>query len=156
MAEQNRLKRELDTREKQARPTNKWTPAELLPHVDEEPGYKMRWIRTSMGGTGDAKNISAKFREGWEPVKASEHPEAHTFADPTSRFKDAIEIGGLILCKTPVELTEQRNEYYRNLSEAQVQSVDNSFMRENDARMPLFSDKRTTVTKGTSAFGSGS
>ena len=156
MAEQNRMNRALETREKQARPTTKWTPAELLPHVDEEPGYKMRWIRTSMGGTGDAKNISAKFREGWEPVKASEHPEAHTFADPTSRFKDAIEIGGLILCKTPVELTEQRNEYYRNLSEAQVQSVDNSFMRENDARMPLFSDKRTTVTKGTSAFGSGS
>ena len=102
MAEQNRMNRALETREKQARPAAKWTPAELLPHVEEEPGYKMRWIRTSMGGAGDAKNISAKFREGWEPVKASEHPEAHVFVDPTSRFKDAIEIGGLILCKTPV------------------------------------------------------
>jgi hypothetical protein len=116
----------------------------------------MRWIRTSMGGAGDAKNVSAKFREGWEPVKASEHPEAHTYVDPNSRFKDAIEIGGLILCKTPEELTDQRNSYYRNLSEQQIQSVDHSFMRENDARMPLFSDKRTTVTKGSSVFGSGS
>jgi len=71
------------------------------------------------------------------------------------RFKDAIEVGGLILCKTPVEFIGQRAAYYRNMAESQMQSVDNSFMRENDARMPLFSDKRTTVTKG-SVFGSGS
>ena len=155
MAEQNRMNRALETREKEARPVAKWAPAELLPHVDEEPGYAMRWIRTSMGGVGDAKNISAKLREGCEPVKASEHPEAQTYIDPNSRFKDAIEVGGLILCKTPAEFIDQRAAYYRNLAESQMQSVDNSFMRENDARMPLFSDKRTTVTKG-SAFGSGS
>ena len=155
MAEQNRMNRALETREKEARPVTKWAPAELLPYVDEEPGYAMRWIRTSMGGVGDAKNISAKLREGWEPVKASDHPEAQTFVDPNSRFKDAIEVGGLILCKTPAEFIDQRAAYYRNLAESQMQSVDNSFMRENDARMPLFSDKRTTVTKG-SAFGSGS
>ena len=155
MAEQNRLKRELETREKGSRPAEKWTPPQLLPEVDEEPGYAMRWIRTSMGGVGDARNVSANLREGLEPVKASDHPEAHTFADPNSRFKDAIEVGGLILCKTPVEFIEQRDAHFRKLSDAQMQSVDNSFMRESDARMPLFSDKRTTVTKG-SVFGSGS
>lgn len=155
MTEQNRLKRELESREKVSRPVKAWTPAQLLPEVDEEPGYKMRWIRTSMGGQGDARNISLKFREGWEPVKASEHPEAHTFAEPNSRFKDAIEVGGLILCKTPVELTEQRDAYFRQQAENQLASVDNSFMRENDARMPLFKDRKSTVTKG-SVFGSGS
>jgi hypothetical protein len=155
MAEQNRMNRALETREKEIRPAAKWTPPQLLPEVDEEPGYKMRWIRTSMGGVGDARNVSAKLREGWEPVKASQHPEAHTFVDPNSRFKDAIEVGGLILCKTPAEFIEQRDAHYRQLADSQMLSVDNSFMRESDARMPLFSDKRTTVTKG-AGFGSGS
>jgi len=155
MTEQNRLKRELESREKVSRPVKAWTPAQLLPEVDEEPGYKMRWIRTSMGGQADARNISLKFREGWEPVKASEHPEAYTYAEPNSRFKDAIEVGGLILCKTPVELTEQRDRHFQRVADDQLASVDNSFMRENDARMPLFKERKSTVTKG-SVFGSGS
>ena len=65
-----------------------------------------------------------------------------------SRFPDAIESGGLILCKTPLELVEQRNAYYNNQTEAQVQSVDNNYMRENDPRMPLFKEKRSKVTFG--------
>lgn len=155
MAEsQNRTNRALESREKQERPVKKWTPAQLLPEVNEEPGYAFRWIRTSMAGQNDARNVSAKFREGWEPVKASDHPEAQIYAEPNSRFKDAIEVGGLILCKTPVELTEQRDAHYRQLADSQMSSVDNSFMRENDARMPLFNERKSTVTRGR-GFGSG-
>ena len=33
-------------------------------------------------------------------------------------------------------------------------SVDNNFMRNSDPRMPLFSDKRSSTTKG-AGFGSG-
>ena len=150
MAEQNRMTRALETREKEARPVRNWTPAELLPNVDQEDGYNFRWIRTSFNGKDDARNISAKFREGWEPVKASEHPEAHTFSEATSRFKDAIEVGGLILCKTPTELTDQRNTYFQQQADMQMSSVDNSFMRENDPRMPLFRERSTKVTFGKS------
>jgi hypothetical protein len=149
MTEQNRMTRALETREKEARPIKKWMPAELLPNVNPEPGYYFRWIRTAFGGKDDARNISAKFREGWEPVKASEHPEAHTFNEDTSRFKDAIEVGGLILCKTPVELVEQRNAYFQQIADSQMTSLDNNFMRESDPRMPLFKERSTKVTFGT-------
>jgi hypothetical protein len=143
----NRIPRDLNTRDAQVRPTS-WAPPSLLPEVNKEPGYAYRWIRSSLMGTADGNNVSAKFREGWEPVKASEHPEVFTMADPNSRFPDAIESGGLILCKTPSELVEQRNAYYNNQTEAQVQSVDNNYMRENDPRMPLFKEKRSKVTFG--------
>jgi len=156
MAEsQNRTNRALESREKEQRAIKKWTPAQLLPEVDEEPGYAFRWIRTSMAGQADARNVSSKFREGWEPVKASDHPEAQIYAEPNSRFKDAIEVGGLILCKTPVEFADQRDAHYRKLADSQMTSVDNSFMRESDARMPLFNDRKSTVTRGR-GFGSGS
>jgi len=47
-----------------------------------------------------------------------------------------------------VEFTEQRNDYYRKQSEAQMNSVDNTYMRENDPRMPMFKERKSTVTFG--------
>ena len=68
--------------------------------------------------------------------------------DPNSRYKDNIEIGGLLLCKTPEEFVEQRNAHYAKQSEAQTEAVDNNFMRQSDARMPLFTEKKSTTSFG--------
>ena len=149
MAE-NRINRDLNTREKAARP-RVWTPPTLLPDPNPEPGYEFRWVRLSTLGTKDPMNVSAKLREGWEPVKASDHPEVHLEMVEDQRFKDNIVVGGLMLCKIPTELVEQRNAYYNGQAQAQMTSVDNNFMRENDPRMPLFAEKRSKVT-----FGNGS
>jgi hypothetical protein len=116
--------------------------------VEEEAGYAYRYIRTATMGQSDPKNVSAKFREGWEPVKASEHPEAFSLADSNSQFSDVIEVGGLLLCKTNEELAQQRDAYVANRTNQATQSVDSNYMRENDPRMPLFKDKSTKVTFG--------
>lgn len=147
MAITERTPRELDTRAKMERPT-KWTPPQLLPDPTPEPGYAFRWIRLSTLGNADAINISSKLREGWEPVKASEHPEIQLMGGTSSRFPDSVEIGGLLLCKTPVEFTEQRDAHYRQLATSQMDSVDNNFMRESDPRMPLFRERSTKVSFG--------
>ena len=123
MTEIDRKPRNSTLRSLQERPS-KWQPATLLPDPKPEPGYAFRWIRLSTLGASDATNISSKLREGWEPVKASEHPEIH--ADQASRFPDSIEIGGLLLCKTPVEFVEQRDEHFRKLASQQMESVDNN------------------------------
>ena len=148
MEKSNRMTRELDTREKMERPA-KWMPPQLLPDPTPEAGYAYRWVRIASLGKDDATNISGKLREGWEPVKASDHPEIRLFgSDSNAKFPDCVEVGGLLLCKTPVEFTEQRNAYYRNQAEAQMQSVDNTYMRENDPRMPMFKERKSTVTFG--------
>jgi len=143
----NRLPRDAESRENSGRPKS-WKPPELLPQIDQDPAYSYRYVRTSTMGTPDAMNVSAKFREGWEPVQASEHPEAFAMADPNSRYKDAIEAGGLILCKTPKNFTEDRDSYYQQQTDQVMDAVDNNFMRENDPRMPLFKEKKTKVTFG--------
>jgi hypothetical protein len=61
---------------------------------------------------------------------------------------DSIEIGGLILCKTPIEFVQQRDAFYQQQSEGQMNSVDNNFMRENDPRMPLFRERQSKVSFG--------
>jgi hypothetical protein len=148
MAESNRLTRELESRESAARPKKMWTPPQLLPEPDPEPGYTFRWIRLSTLNNPDAINISSKLREGWEPVKATSQPRLFSVSDPKSRFPDGIEVGGLLLCKIPSEFMEQREAYYQQQADAQINSVDNNFMRENDPRMPLFANKQSKVTFG--------
>jgi hypothetical protein len=146
MAE-NRLTRELEARTQQERP-KQWAPAELLPEPDKQPGFAYRWIRVSTLDKADPRNLSAKLREGWEPVKVSEQPKFQLLIDPNSRFKDNIEIGGLVLCKTPQEFVNQRNTYYADQTQAQTTAIDNSFMRESDSRMPLFSEKKSSTSFG--------
>lgn len=146
MAE-NRLDRELNTRETTQRKRN-WAQPDLLPNPKPQEGYTYHWVRVATRGEADPMNISSKLREGWEPVKASDHPEIFVVPGENDRFKDSVVIGGLMLCKTPVELVGERNAYYNEQSEAQIRSVDNNFMRESDPRMPLFSERKTKVTFG--------
>lgn len=150
MAEQNRIVRERENRTANLRP-EAWRPPETLPTPDDRPGWKHRWVRVSMMGQPDGQNVSAKFREGYEACKIDEYPEMMHLASQDSRFKGNIEIGGLLLCRIPEEFLKQRAAYYETQNKAQVDSVDNNFLRENDPRMPLFADKKSKVT-----FGSGS
>jgi hypothetical protein len=149
MAE-NRTPRELDTRTVTERP-KQWTPPELLPEPDKQPGYEYRWVRVSTLNNADPRNISAKLREGWEPVTLEEQPKFKLLVDPNSRFSDNIEIGGLLLCKTPAEFVEQRKQYYTQQTQSQTEAVDNNLMRQSDPRMPLFQER-----KSSSSFGKGS
>ena len=147
MDKTNRAPRELETREKAERP-KQWMPPKLLPDPNPEEGYAFRWIRIASLGKDDPTNYSSKLAEGWEPVKASDHPEIRLFNSAGTKFPDSVEVGGLLLCKTPVEFTVQRDAYYRQQAEAQMQSVDNTYMRENDPRMPMFKERKSTVTFG--------
>ena len=147
---QTRLARELDTRQTTMRPTA-WRAPETLPTPDPRPGWSHRWVRTSTMGTADPSNISSKLREGYEPCKAEDYPEMMMHASIEGRFKGSIEVGGLLLCRIPSEFMEQRSKHYEDQNRAQVESVDNNFLRESNPKMPLFSEKKSRVT-----FGSGS
>ena len=145
----NRMPREFENRDNKQRKMA-WAPPETLPSPNPQDGWVFRWIRTSMMGQMDPTNTSAKMREGWEPVKAEDHPELMFNADPNSKFKGNVEIGGLLLCKAPREMADQRDAYYRQQAQNQMESVDNSFMRERDGRsnMSLFNDKKSSVSFG--------
>ncbi len=147
MDEQVRTPRSKETRNEYQRPA-KWMPPQLLPEPEPEEGWAFRWIRLSTLNNPDPVNITSKLREGWEPVKASTQPKLSLMNNPNGRFPDGVEIGGLLLCKTPVEFTRDRDAYYLNQAEAQMNSVDNNFMRESDPRMPMFKERSTKVSLG--------
>lgn len=158
MAEQrNRLARELDAQketEDREHSVRQWQPAQTLPTPTPMDGFKFRWVRVAMLGQADPKNLSSKLREGYEPVTISEQPQFRLLVDPDSRFKDNIEIGGLLLCKIPEEFLKQKEAHYKNVNRAQSEAVDNNLMRQNDSRMPLFKESRSTTSVPRS-FGKG-
>ena len=145
-----RTPRESETRETTSRKKS-WAPPTVLPEPTKKDGWRYRWIRTSTLNSSDNTNVSSKFRQGWEPVKAEEHPEITVMRDRNSDFKENIEVGGLLLCKAPEETMSERDEYYRDVAQSQMVSVENNFMRENDPRMPLTKpqiETRVTFGKG--------
>jgi hypothetical protein len=143
----NKKTRELETRALVERP-KQWMPPELLPEPDKEVGYKYRWIRVSLLNNADPRNISKAMREGYEPVKMEEQPKFKLLIDPNSRFQGNIEIGGLLLCKTPEEFVEQRAKYYDDITKQQTEAVDNNLMRQSDPRMPLFKENKSSASFG--------
>lgn len=130
-----------------------WTPPSLLDAPPPPPGYQFRWVRESAAGAPDPMNVSVRFREGYEPVRAEEYPD---FVAPTiedGRHKGVIGSGGLILCKIPEETAEARKEYYENAAREQMRSVDNDLMKVSNNKMPLDKpQRRSSVTFGGPRF----
>jgi len=143
-----RESRDLSSRDKNVRAV--YVPSSTLPDPTPEPGYTYRWIATHVLGQSDPTNVSRKLRDGWVPVKAEDHPEMMLVGNEKT---GNLEIGGLMLCKMPSDRVEAMSDYYNDQARTQMESVDNTFLRQNDPRMPLFSERKSSITRG--GFGSG-
>lgn len=145
-----RTPREIETRASETR-TQAWKPPSVLPDPIPQDGWIFRWIRTASLGNLDNKNASMRLREGWEPVRADDHPELKIMSDHNSEWakRGGIEVGGLLLCKMPAENVLARQKHYSEKADQQVQAIDNNYMRENDPRMPMLRpERKTRVTFG--------
>lgn len=138
----NRTSRDLVSREKTARYV--YVEPTALPDPTPEPGWKFRWVATEIYGQSYGPNVSMRMREGWVPVRAEDHPELMLEGNAQGN----VQIGGLMLCKMPEERAEARNEHYRVKAEQQVNSVDNTLLRQSDSRMPLFSERKSSTSFG--------
>jgi len=141
--ESDRTPRSASTRENNTR-RKPWSPPSLLDAPNPPEGYVYRWLRESMVGQLDQANMSKRIREGWEPVRAEEHPEFEAPTVEDGRHIGVIGVGGLILAKMPIETVNQRRAYYKQMAADQMQAVDSNLMRESDSRMPISQPNRNS------------
>ena len=141
----NRNSRTTETREESKRKVS-WQRPSMLPVPEPKEGIEYRWIRTSTLGQTDNTNVSSKFREGWTPVRAEDHPNLQVVSDIDSRFTDNIEVGGLLLCQNSTENVQARREAQLDQAQSQMNAVDNSYLRNSDPRMPVLNPERSTRT----------
>ena len=141
MNNKTRTSRSSQTREKTAR-RQPWRPPSRLDAPTPPAGFKYRWIRAEVMGQEDKKNVSARMREGYEPVRLEELGDfdAPTVEDGT--MKGVVSVGGLLLAKIPKEIVDERNEYYRQQTEDQQEAVDNNLLREQHPSMPIDNPSR--------------
>ena len=92
----------------------------------------------------------ARLREGWEPVRADEYPDFESPVIDEGKFQGVIGVGGLILCRIPIETVQERAEYFAQKTQSQMDAVDNDMMK--DGTHPTMSinrpERQTRVTIG--------
>jgi hypothetical protein len=96
----------------------------------------------------DNKNVSKRFREGWEPVPKEQVRELKVMNDIGSQWADGVEVGGLLLCRAPEELVQKKRDYLRRKSAEQLRSVDENYMRDSNPNMRKFAEKQTRTEFG--------
>jgi hypothetical protein len=145
----NRTPRASSTRENGAR-KRAWVRPSRLDTPDAPPGYKHKWIRAEVNGQEDRANVAGRLREGYELVRAEEHPEFVVPSVDDGRHAGVISVGGLLLAKIPEEVAEERNSYYQGVTRDQLEAVDNDMLKVNahDSMMIQKPERRSRVTFG--------
>ena len=144
----DRSPRTAQTREKTSR-NKPWRPPSQLDAPDPPEGFVHRWIRESVMGVDDKKNLSARLREGFDLVRAEEYPDFEAPTVQDGKHAGVIGVGGLVLARFPIETRDQRNAHYRNATRDQMTAVDNDLMREQHPSMPISKPERQSrVTFG--------
>ena len=143
----DRTPRTADTREKESR-RKPWAPPSTLEAPPAPEGYQHRWVRASIRGEEDKGNMFNRLRQGYEPVRADEHPgfQAPTIED--GKHAGIIGNGGLILTRVPVETANERTEYYGGRTREQMVAVDQDLMKEQHPSMPINQQRQSRVSFG--------
>jgi hypothetical protein len=143
-----RTPRSNSTRANQAR-REPWKPPSMLDAPPAPEGYRHRWIRAEVMGFDDRKNVAARSREGWELVRGEDHPDFEIPTIEDGKHAGVIGVGGLLLAKIPVEVVEERKEYFQSMTRNQMAAVDNDLAREQHPAMPISKpDRQSRVTFG--------
>ena len=99
-------------------------------------------------GFNDTKNLQGRLRSGYELVRADEYPDSAFPVVEDGKYSGVIGVGGLVLARVPEEIARQRNDYYVQQGQDNVEAVDNDLMKEQHPSMPINIDRQTRVTFG--------
>lgn len=142
----SRTPRTLETRQHSERKRD-WVPSSILPDPEPQDGWVFKWCRSETRNQSDHRNLQKRLREGWETVRAEDHPEMMTDVGLAQKT-GLIEVGGLILCKMPAEMVEQRRKYFADRTRAITDAAEDNYLRDSDERMRKVAEKRRQTVFG--------
>jgi hypothetical protein len=144
--EDKKTPRAVQTREKTTR-RKPWAPPSSLDAPPAPDGFKHRWIRAEVMGVDDNKNLSSRIREGFELVRADADTQYPTIQE--GKYKGVIGVGGLLLAKIPVDIVEERMEYFAQQTQDKETAISNDLLKEEHPSMPISKpDRQSRVTFG--------
>ena len=142
------LSRKQETREKDVRPRG-WVPPSNLEAPEPPEGFHHRWVRAEYRGQQDEKNVIGRLRSGYELVRTDEYPDRMDLPSITEgKYKGVIGTGGLLLMRCPIEVKEDRDEYFRNLTNDKTKAIEEDLHKDEHPSMPISQDRQSRVTFG--------
>ena len=142
------LSRKTETREQVTRKRG-WVPPSNLDAPEPPEGYHHRWVRSEYRGQQDEKNVIGRLRSGYELVRADEYPDRMDLpAIADGKYKGVIGTGGLILMRCPIEVKEDRDEYFRGLTNDKTTAIEKDLHKDEHPAMPIHQDWQSRVTFG--------
>ena len=142
------LTRKSETREKVTRKRG-WVPPSNLDAPEPPEGFHHRWVRSEYRGQQDEKNVIGRLRSGYELVRSVEYPDRMDLPSVTDgKYKGVIGTGGLILMRCPIEVKEDRDEYFRGLTNDKTTAIEKDLHKDEHPAMPIHQDRQSRVTFG--------
>ena len=142
------LPRKSETREKVTRKRG-WVPPSNLDAPEPPEGFHHRWVRSEYRGQQDEKNVIGRLRSGYELVRSDEYPDRMDLPSVTDgKYKGVIGTGGLLLMRCPIEVKEDRDEYFRNLTNDKTKAIEEDLHKDEHPSMPISQERQSRVTFG--------
>jgi|TARA_A100001391_G_scaffold178406_1_gene142842 hypothetical protein len=115
-------------------------------------GMVLRWIRIQIRGADDYQNVGKRQRDGWVFVTPDEVPELSTssIVREGGRYAGTVVRGDVALAKMPEGRAIARNEHYQKKAHDLMNAVNSQLMSNNDSRMPIYNNSKSTVSRGKS------
>jgi hypothetical protein len=90
------------------------------------------------------------LREGYELVRKDQYPDFEAPVVDSGKYAGVFGQGGLVLARIPEETIQERNEYFKEKTQDQMDAVDSDMMRENSHSTMTISkpDRQSRVTFG--------
>lgn len=124
-----------------------WVRPSSLDAPPPRPGKTQRWVRKSLRGVDDPKNLNRSWREGWRPRPPDSLPEEWriyaTFAD---KSEGMIVVDDLILMEIDSDIIEARRKAIKKATQDQMRGVEHDLESAQIAGHPIVKEHKTSVT----------
>lgn len=124
-----------------------WLRPSSLDAPPARDGMTQRWVRKSLRGVDDPKNLNRTWREGWRPRSPDSLPEDWrvyaTFADSNEGM---IVVDDLILMEIDSRVLAKRKKAIEQATASQMYSVEHDLESAAIAGHPIVKEHKTSVT----------
>ena len=138
------------TREEETRADDVWSSPSLLEAPPARPGFRQKWVSTSILGKDIPHHTMKRFREGWTPRPADTVPK--DFHVPTiqhGQFQGYIGVEGMILCEIPEGKAKARQRFIREKNSRLSSFVENNLQSvERKGGIPIIRENSTGTSFG--------
>ena len=110
-------------------------------------GMTQRWVRKSIRGADDPKNLNRSWREGWRPRSPDSLDESwRVYANFADKNEGMIVVDDLILMEIDSRILAERKNAIANATQSQMRAVEHDLEKSQLAGHPIVKDHNTSVT----------